>query len=184
MRSLPVKNRVTLHDVHFTRQFYHRFLSSLSDPIREIVICSPYFGKLPAPYSDVVAFCVHQQRRGVESIRVITGPPGKRSTAMPVPVARELVTKKVEVFVYMNPILHAKLYHIEYRKGYFRSFVGSSNFTIGGFENNHELMAEMEGVGLNSPCHREIERMLKSNGTVTYEAWVAKSMPIGKEEES
>ena len=181
--SIQSRDRLTFEDLYFTREFYRRFLSSLSDPIREIVICSPYFGQLPAPFMDVRQFCAQQQRRGVASIRIITRPPGKESTSLPISVAKDLVTSGVEVFVYTSPYLHAKLYHFEYRKGYFRSFVGSSNFSIGGFRNNHELVAEMEGVGRNSPSHREIERMLNSNGTVKYEAWVANSMPSGKEQE-
>lgn len=172
-------------DVHFTKSFYRRFLSSLSEPITEIVICSPYFGNLPSPYSDVVSFCVAQLRRGVDRICVITGPldTNGKSNAMPISVAKDLVRNDIEVYIFSRPFLHAKLYHFEYRRGYFRSFVGSSNFTLGGLRRNHELVAEMEGVGKNSPCHREIFRMLNSAGTFSYENWVAKQMPKGQEEE-
>ncbi len=100
---------------------------------------------------------------------------------MALDVAKRLASKNVELFVYVNPYLHAKLYHFEYRKGYFRSFIGSSNFTLGGMKKNHEVVAEMEGVGDNSPCHQEIQRLLNSGATVRYEAWVARNMPKGRE---
>ena len=87
----------------------------------------------------------------------------------------------VEVVVKVSPYLHAKLYHIEYRKGYFRSFVGSSNFTLGGLKRNHELVAEVEGVGENSPCHREIRRLV-GGGAMSYTTWMAREMPRGMEE--
>lgn len=97
-------------------------------------------------------------------------------------VARRLSEQGVEIFIRTSPYLHAKLYHLEYSKGYFRTFVGSANFTIGGLERNHELMAEMEGVGDASACHREIERMQLNQGAVPYAAWVHNGQPQGEEE--
>ena len=100
---------------------------------------------------------------------------------MTLETAKFLSTKDVEIYFYTQPYLHAKLYHLEYRKGYFRSFVGSSNFTIGGLKNNHEVVAEMEGVGDNSPCHQEIQRLLGSRGTLCYQSWIAKYIPRDSE---
>ncbi|MDE0028394.1 MAG: phospholipase D-like domain-containing protein [Deltaproteobacteria bacterium] len=173
---------LTAKDVLYTKEFYRRFLYSLSEPISKLVICSPYFDKMPEPFRDIVYFCEFQRKKGVDVIRVITRPPGHGNSVLSVEAAKRLAVNDVEVFVLTNPFLHAKLYHMEYRKGHFRSFVGSSNFTLGGFRRNHELVAEMEGVGVNSPCHREIERMLNSAGTIRYEAWLAREMPKGAEE--
>lgn len=175
-RSLAVR------DVHATRAFYRSFLASLSEPIREIVICSPYFGKLPKPFGDIVKFCELQRAKGVDQISVITRPPGGEPTAMSVGQAQRLSINDVDVFVKISPYLHSKLFHIEYRKGYFKSFVGSANFTLGGFSRNHEVVAEMEGVGNNSPCHREITRLL-TGGTMSYRAWLEKCMPEGTGEQ-
>ena len=72
----------------------------------------------------------------------------------------DLEAQGVEIYIRDNPYLHAKLYHFDYNQGYFRSFVGSSNFTTGGFKTNYELVAEIEGVGTNSPFHVEIDRMI------------------------
>lgn len=182
MGKARARTGTTLTDVLYTKEFYRRFLYSLSEPIRQIVICSPYFDSLPEPFRDVAYFCEFQKRKGVDCIRVITRPPGRGGSSLSVDSAKRLAMNDVELYVFMNPNLHAKLYHLEYRKGYYRSFVGSSNFTLGGFRRNHELVAEMEGVGNNSPCHREIERMLGSGGTMSYAAWLANEMPSAKEE--
>ena len=176
------KAKITFQDVHFTRAFRDRFISSMSDDIRQAVICSPYFDKLPVPFSDVSGFCAFLQRRGTEDIQIITRPPGKDRQALSLDMAKRLASQDIEIYIRPTPFLHAKLYHFEYRKGYFRTFVGSSNFTLGGLVNNHELMMEIEGVGNGSPCHREIARM-QANNTVTYTAWIARGQPAGSEEE-
>ena len=175
------RDKITLQDVHYTKKFYNRFLNSLSEPISEIVICSPFFGKLPKPFDDIVSFCTFVIKRGVDVIRVITRPPGIDDTAMPIEAAKTLMINGVEIYIRTSPYLHAKLYHIEYQKGYFRSFIGSSNFTLGGFKRNYELVTEMEGVGDNSPCHREIQRLLNQNGVVSYDTWIKDEMPSDKE---
>ena len=182
MGNTTLRRSITLKGVLYTKEFYRRFLHSLSEPIEQIVICSPYFDSLPKPFRDVVHFCEFQKQKGVDCIRVITRPPGKSRSSLTIDAAKRLAINDVELYVFMNPYLHAKLYHLEYRRGYFRSFIGSSNFTLGGFRRNHELVTEMEGVGDSSPCHREIERMLRSGGTMSYKAWLANEMPSGEEE--
>jgi hypothetical protein len=97
---------------------------------------------------------------------------------MTVDTARQLDALGVLFFIRTTPYLHAKMYHIEYSKGYFRSFVGSANFTLGGLEKNHELVAELEGVGV-SPCHRELARMTSGHGAMTFPAWVQRQEPAG-----
>jgi len=176
--------RVTFQELHYTKSFRHSFISALSDPIGTVVICSPFFDGLPAPFRNVVEFCRFMQVRGTEKIQIITRPPGCDASAMRVDVARELANQGVEIFIRAKPYHHAKMYHFEYLKGYFRCFVGSANFTMGGFERNYEIVAEMEGVGNASPCHRELKRMQETGGTLTYQAWVAKGQPPGEQEQA
>lgn len=177
------RGRITFQELHHTRAFRQRFISALSDPVATVIICSPFFDALPAPFKNVIEFCRFLQVRGVEKIQIITRPPGCDAAAMKVDVARELAAQGVEIFIRSTPYHHAKMYHLEYRKGYFRSFVGSANFTLGGFERNYEIVAEMEGVGDASPCHRELKRMQETGGTLTYQAWVAKGKPAGEMEQ-
>ncbi|WP_085217868.1 phospholipase D family protein [Allosphingosinicella indica] len=174
----PRKNRVTFQEVYATREFYRRFVSSLSESIERITICSPYFHLLPKPFDNIIKFCGFLQRRGIGEIVIITRPPGVDSAAMSLDTARRLDADGISFFIRANPYLHAKMYHIEYSKGHFRSFVGSANFTIGGLERNHEVMAELEGVGPASPCERELARMT-GNGALTFPAWVHRHKPAG-----
>lgn len=180
---MPIGGRITFQELHHTRAFRQRFISALSDPISSLAICSPFFDRFPKPFENVVGFCRHLQVRGTEQIQVITRPPGCDKSAMSVEVARELASLGVELFIRSQPYHHAKMYHFEYLKGYFRSFVGSANFTMGGFERNYELVAEMEGVGNASPCHRELKRMQETGGALSYHAWVARGQPAGDEEQ-
>ena len=179
---MTTPGRIFFHDLHYTRTFRQRFISALSDPISEIVICSPFFDGLPIPFKNVTEFCRFMQIRGTEKIQIITRPPGCDASAMRLDVAKALEAQGVELFIRSQPYHHAKMYHFEYAKGFFRSFVGSANFTMGGFERNYELVAEMEGVGDTSPCHREIKRMQQTGGALTYHAWVAKGQPVGERE--
>ena len=155
-RVVRKKAPVALKEVHYTRSFHQQFRASLSERIERLVICSPYFGVLPSPFNSVLEFCVIQQRRGVQRLEIITRPPGADETALTTGVAKELAKMGVDLYVRVSPYLHAKFYHFDFTHGFFRSFVGSSNFTMGGLSRNYELMAELEGVGMVSPCHREI----------------------------
>jgi len=173
--------KITNQDVHYTKQFYRRFVSSLSEPIESITICSPYFDKLPKPFDNVIVFCRHLQSRGVENISIITRPPGVDATALDRDSAKTLAGMGIDLFIRAAPYLHAKIYRIQYSKGHFRSFVGSSNFTLGGMERNHELVAELEGFGPNSPCLREVSR-LTGRGALSYTQWAGSNFPDSVEE--
>lgn len=175
--------RITFQNLYHTREFKRRFISSMSSSISHAVICSPFFDKLPSPFDDVAGFCRFLNLRGTDSIHIITRPPGSDAQAMTKEMARLLSAQGVEIFIRSTPYLHAKLYHFEYEQGTFRTFVGSANFTMGGFERNHEIMTEMEGVGKTTPCHIEIAR-LSQMGALTYNAWVARGQPEGDEEKT
>lgn len=181
--SEKTKEQVTFQDLHYTRSFRETFISSLSAPITSVVICSPFFDRLPNPFKDVLGFCFFLKRRGTERIQIITRPPGSNPQAMSLEVAKALAAEDVEIYIRSSPYLHAKVYHIEYARGYFRTFVGSANFTIGGLERNHEVVAEMFGTGVASPCHREIERMQSTFGALTFAAWIAQGQPIAMGED-
>ena len=181
MDKVQLAESVHLANVHYTRSFWKTFLTSFSDPISELLICSPYFGKLPGPFENIVKFCEYQLNRGVEKIRIVTPPPTKQESSLSIEDAARLVKNDIEVLIWLSPFLHAKVYHIEYRRGHFKSFVGSSNFTIGGLKRNHEVVAEIEGVGKKSPCHREIQRLVSGRTTVNYTHWLRQQMPAGTE---
>ena len=175
------KWKITSHELYSTRQFYRRFLSSFSEGVERVVICSPFFYRLPRPFTDIISFCRFLQQREVSNVVIITRPPGSDRTAMTVATARFLDAQGIEIIIRASPYLHAKMYHLEFRRGYFRSFIGSANFTLGGLERNQELVAELEGVGPASPCERELARLLSDNGAMTFPIWVHRHQPSGSE---
>lgn len=180
--QLPTRTwNITSHEVYATRLFYRRFISSFSEGVERIAICSPFFDRLPTPFGDIIGFCRFLQQREVNKIVLITRPPGSDKTAMTIKTARYLDAQGVEVIIRATPYLHAKMYHLEFKKGYFRSFIGSANFTLGGLERNQEIVAEMEGVGRASPCERELTRLLSDNGAMTFPIWVQRHLPAGEE---
>ena len=161
--------------------FYRRFLSSFSEGVASVAICSPYFDKLPSPFGNIITFCRFMQQREVDKITIITRPPGCDRSAISRDTARLLDGQGVEIVIRTSPYLHAKVYHLEFRKGWFRSFIGSANFTVGGLERNQEVMAEVEGVGPLAPCQREIARLLSDNGAMSFPHWTQKNQPTGTE---
>ena len=176
------KNFVKFGEVHYTRSFRDCFFGTLSEDIDKIIICSPYFGLLPPPFKSLLEFCKKQIQRGTENIQIITGPLNSSNNRLSEKIAIELELEGVGIFIRENPFLHAKLYHFEYSRGYFRSFVGSSNFSNGGFVNNHELVAELIGHGTKTPIHREIERLFDSRATLPFKNWhLRKLQSIDKE---
>lgn len=168
-------------DVHMTRKFRESFMSSFSEDISSMTLCSPYFDKLPNPFRNIVEFCRFVQSRSNSKIEIITGPPGRENTSLSLEFANALAVQDVDIFVRTQPYLHAKFYHLEYVRGYFRSYVGSANFTRGGFERNDELVVEMVGSGDSSPVHREISR-LRDVGSMPLNLWLVRNKPHGAEE--
>lgn len=173
----PQKNAL-FKDLLATKQFREQFITSFNEPVDTILLCSPFFDKLPAPFDNILEFCALMQRRGAASIQIVTRPPTGKDSTLGISVAKQLNEMGVRIFVRPRPYFHAKFYHIEYVTGRFKTFVGSANFTTGGFERNYELMAELQGSGNESACHREIARM-RDVGAMPYEAWVTKGLPMG-----
>lgn len=171
---------ISFHELHYTRSFREKFFGSLSEPIARITICSPFFDQLPKPFNDVIGFCSFMQRRGTEIIQIITRPPDEDRQAMSLDTAKILAAQGVTLVIRSDPYLHAKMYHFEYARGYFRTFVGSANFTLGGLDRNHEIVAEVLGTGDGTACHREIARMT-SRGAQSFHAWVARNRPSSEE---
>lgn len=169
--SKPNKRFLRFNKVHYTRSFRECFFDSLNQEIEKMIICSPYFGNLPPPFKNLLEFCKTQIQRGTKNIQIITGPLNSNNNRLSEKTAIELELEGVNVFIREKPYLHAKLYHFEYSRGYFRSFVGSSNFSNGGFKNNYELVAELIGSGTKTPIQKEIDRLFDSQATLPFKYW-------------
>lgn len=173
--------KITSHEVYATNKFYSRFLSSLSEGVARVVICSPAFDTLPKPFNDIIGFCHFLQQRDVEKVVIITRPPSCDAAALPQEAARFLDSKGIDIVIRTTPKLNAKLYHLEFKKGWFRSFVGSADFTFSGLETNQEVVAEVEGVGSLAPCQREISKLVSDNDAMSFPIWIHRRQPARAE---
>lgn len=161
----------TTHKVYATPRFFSRFLSSFSERVDRVVLCCPTFDRLPAPFTDIVGLCSFFEQREVGKIVIITRPPGSDEQALPPETAKLLNGRGIDIVIRSQPYFNARLYHLEFNKGWFRSFVGSASLTIDGVEKNHEIMAEVEGAGFLPPCHQEIRDLMSDNGAMNYPIW-------------
>lgn len=167
-----------VNDVHVTKNYKRSFLDAISAGPTRIFLCSPFIGSLPIrEYPTVFKFCRFLLRRGVQEIELITRRPGADADHITGDEAKHLASEGVDLKFRLKPHLHAKVYYFEYRFGNFTAFIGSSNFTKGGFDRNHEVMAEINGTGKHTSCHREMER-LRGQGTLTYKSWLRQEQPM------
>lgn len=139
------------------------------------MICSPAFDALPKPFDNIIGFWRFTQQRGVEKVVIITRPPGSHFAAISQDTAKYLDGQGVDIVIRADPTLNANVYHLDFKKGWFRSFVGSATFTLGGLEANQEIVAEVEGVGTLAPCQREIARLVSDSDAISFPKWVQRN---------
>ena len=72
----------------------------------------------------------------------------------------------------LKPNLHSKLYQFEFPDGDSAGFVGSANFTIGGFERNDETVAYFRNMEDNTLISKEFDR-LNGHGSIPFIQWKA-----------
>ena len=137
------------------------------------VLFSPFIGKLPA-FRDIVNFSRVVLQYGNCTLQVVTGPPGSGNDRLTNIQAETIVRLGVDLLIRACPWLHSKIYQFEFREGNQTAFVGSANFTLGGFERNDETMAMMQDSIENERVHAELER-LSGRGSTPYPNWKAMS---------
>jgi len=72
--------------------------------------------------------------------------------------------------------LHAKFYYFEYHDpSRFVAFVGSSNFTIGGFQRNEEVMVRIAQPADRPAVAKALNRLC-GLGSFPYNAWKASEL--------
>lgn len=162
----------------FTRYYFKAFFAAISDKPIKVFLCSPFIHRLPFPeYPSIYPFTNYLYSLGVQQIDIVTREPNSDEASISLSEARLLDSNSVNLYFRKKPLLHAKLYYFEYYFGNFIAFIGSSNFTLGGFERNHELMAEISGVSNRTSCHREMER-LKGPGSTSFNEWLKLNQQI------
>lgn len=169
MKSAP-RNTVPV-EILPTRSFKRAFLQCVGRKPCALRVVSPFIGKLPA-FRDIVNFSRTMLQYENCTLQVVTGPPGHQNETLTSTQADAIVLLGVDLLIRTSPWLHSKIYHFEFQEGIQTAFIGSSNFTLGGFERNDETMAMLQGSIDNQRVQAELER-LTGRGSMPYSSWKA-----------
>lgn len=171
----------SLH-VHSTRAFAAAFRSSLAEGPKVLTIVSPFITPVP-PWKSVLEFTRFVIGRGVEHVQFVTCPPvlkgGPGEKFITLAEAELLEADGVSVKIRENH-LHAKFYFMGYQEPErFVAYVGSANFTLGGFERNDESVVQIQHPEDFPRVRKEVER-LTGLGSFPFHAWKARNKKLGR----
>lgn len=168
--------------VHPTRQFSASFRSLLAEGPAALTIVSPYLTPVRG-WNSVLHFSKFVLSRGTEKLEIITCPPLKDDHGLERPnyitqseadlLEAEGVSLKIR-----EKNLHAKLYYFQFEEPRrYAAFIGSSNFTLGGFERNDETMVRIEHPDDHPEVLREVQR-LSTHGSFPYYIWKSRKFTM------
>lgn len=178
--------------VLYTRRFREEFVRCLSRFPRALKVVSPYIGKVP-PYGSVVQLADFLFNRNCESFEIVTLPPIVKGGldhgggALHIMEADIIARKGVNLLI--RPRLHSKVYQFLFPNGERASFIGSANFTEGGFQRNDETVAffhesmedsDVAAREFNDDVARELDR-LSGSGALVYHFWKTRLNSNSKE---
>ena len=151
-RSVPVQ-------VLNTRYFRRQFLSSLSREVIKLAIVSPYVTPIPGFRTTHEFFSNLVARLPDASLELVTAPPDDdKNNALSWQEAELIDRLGVNLTIRPNK-LHSKVYYVRYLEGDSSSFVGSANFTKGGFANNDETVAFWRRSEPDREMEKELARL-------------------------
>ena len=185
---LPRPFHVSTHsvasiDVLSTRDFRKTFLGGLSREIERMTIVSPYVTPIPGFSSTHEFFSLFTSRMPDASFRFVTAPPNNRKqNALSWEQAKLIDQLGVSLMIRPHK-LHSKVYYLRYPEGDSSSFVGSANFTKGGFKSNDETIAYWRSSGPDMSLEREIAR-LTGPGSYSLIQWTVKTTAGSRFEEA
>ena len=168
---MPAPNRIVAAQILPTRLFRREFLQCVRLNPSSIRVVSPFIGKIP-PFGNIVDFSRSVLQHENCTFQLVTRPPGKENGTITPIQAEAIVRLGVDLLIRVSPCLHSKIYHFEFREGNQAAFVGSANFTHGGFDRNDETMAIMRDSTDNRRVNGELER-ISGRGSVPYPIWKA-----------
>lgn len=156
-----------------TRRFRKLFWQFVGQGPFDLKVVSPFLGGLPE-FPSVVEFARWFLREEGRSLTLVTRPPRSEEDAisgiMTDTQAEAVVSLGVKLLIRVTPILHSKVYQLRLSDDRTISFVGSANFTIGGFSVNDETVAFLGGASENERVSKEISR-LAGPGSTEYLEW-------------
>jgi phosphatidylserine/phosphatidylglycerophosphate/cardiolipin synthase-like enzyme len=161
-----------------TRAFNRQFRDCLARGPVSLLIVSPFMKAYP-PWKDVFAFCEFAIKRGISNVTIVTTPPGWHAAALSKSEADLIESAGIDLRIRASK-LHSKVYFFVYEGQSYTAFVGSANFTQGGFVDNDETMAMMQRLEDRPEIQREVDR-LTTYGSFPYSSWKAnrKLAPLG-----
>ncbi len=151
-----------------TRAFQKSFHSSLTRQCR-LTIISPFITAVK-PWSSVLDFARFFLQRHGSGLTLVTRPPGADLALLSPADADGLANMGVDLKIRNKPTLHSKIYFFEYEQGDYTAYIGSANFTKGGFSTNDETVAQLRTASDKSEILKEVNR-LKSKGAFPYHHW-------------
>ena len=101
-------------------------------------VAAPYVGKIPG-FGSIVALAQSIMHSGCKKFQLITAPPESEAGSIRLSEAELISQMGVDVMILNR--LHSKIYQFGFPEGDQAAFVGSANFTAGGFERNYETVA-------------------------------------------
>jgi phosphatidylserine/phosphatidylglycerophosphate/cardiolipin synthase-like enzyme len=155
-------------EIEQTKLFRQSFNNSLTRPCK-LTIVSPFVTAIK-PWPSVLAFATFFLRRHTLGLTLVTRPPGTASALLSQNEAEQLENMGVDLKIRSQPTLHSKIYLFEYEQGDYTAFIGSANFTQGGFSNNDETVTKFRTANEKSAILREVKR-LNGHGAFPYHYW-------------
>lgn len=153
-----------------TRSFRERFLSCLASYPQCLRMVVPYVGVVH-PWTGMTNFSAYLKARECEFM-LVTAPPDSGNASLSQQEALQIGAHGSNVIFRSQPFLHSKIYQFVFPKGDRAAFVGSANFTGGGFWKNDETVAFFREKEENDAVARQID-FLAAHG-LELQQWRAK----------
>ena len=160
--------------VLFTREFRRTLLGSLSREIDEMTIVSPFVTPIPGFPTTVEFFRSLAGRMPNASLAFVTAPPNDNKQNFLSWNEANLISQLGVTLMIRPRKLHSKVYYVRYPEGDSSSFVGSANFTKGGFRTNDETVAYWRRSEPDLEVEKEIAR-LTGPGSYDLLQWTIRS---------
>lgn len=158
-----------------TRGFAKLFWRLVGLGPSSLVVVSPFVGGFKM-FPGVVEFTRYLLRGGDCAFTLVTRPPRKSSVEgwegiITQADAEVMALLGARLVIRPKPLLHSKVYQFSLPSGKIVGFVGSANFSRGGFERNDESVAVFSGTEENLSLSAEIARLM-GPGSTDYGDWL------------
>lgn len=144
-------------EILFTRPFQNEFTKCIRRWPQLLAVVVPYIGN--THWGTIINFSKMILGRGCEFRLTTLRPSDTENNRLSIAEAEALSKLGVGLRIRLQPFLHSKIYQFLYHTGERAAFVGSANFSIGGFKNNDETVAFFRARADNAKVAAEIRRL-------------------------